>query len=309
MKQDETTLVVLAAGMGTRYGGLKQLEGVGPAGETILDYSVFDAVEGGFKSIVFIVRSEIEEEFRERIGSRFEGRIEVSCAIQEADGFPDSFQIPDGRKKPWGTGHAVLSVAALVDGPFAVINADDFYGRSSFRILHDFLALLDSEPGCENLEEYAMVGFSLKNTLSSHGSVARGVCQQDNRGYLEKIEELKGIESTDEGIVNTEAGKGRKFSGFETVSLNMWGFTPSIFGHLRSGFEEFLNLRGMDSEAEYYLPECVGRAVDKGIAKVKILETSETWMGITYRDDRNQVREHLQELVARGVYSKRLWDG
>ena len=309
MKKGKTTLVVLAAGMGTRYGGLKQLEEVGPSGETILDYSVFDAVEGGFGRILFIVRSEIEEEFRVRVGGRFEERTEVAYAIQGSDGLPHGIQIPENRKKLWGTGHALLSVANLVAGPFGVINADDFYGKSSYCILHDFLLAKDSRREGEFEEEYGMVGFRLRNTLSSHGSVARGVCQRSENGFLERIEELKEIRSTDSGIANTETGKERRFSGLEIVSLNMWGFTPSIFVHLRNGFGKFLDSRRNDREAEYYLPECVGNVVDGGRAKVRILETTESWKGITYREDRVQVVEHIRKLFENGVYPRRLWDG
>ncbi|AWT59266.1 MAG: hypothetical protein DF168_00447 [Candidatus Moanabacter tarae] len=309
MKKGKIALVVLAAGLGTRYRGLKQLEAVGPSGETILDYSVFDAMEGGFGRIVFILRREIEQEFRLRVGSRLEKKIEVTYAIQELDGFTQGFQISENRKRPWGTGHALLSVSNLVGEPFGVINADDFYGQSSFRILHDFLLAKNSRIKNEFDKKYGLVGFRLKNTLSLHGPVSRGICQCNDKGILEKIQELKRIKSTENGILNTEVKKGRRLSGLEIVSLNMWGFAPSIFLHLRDGFEKFLDSRGGERDAEYYLPECVGNAIEAGKAKVRILETSESWRGITYREDRVQVVEHIRELTEGGVYPKRLWDG
>lgn len=298
------TLMVLAAGMGSRYGGLKQIDPVGPAGESILDYSVYDAVRAGFERIVFVIRRDIEEAFRTMVGGRFEGRVPVDYVFQELDHLPDGFSVPAGRTKPWGTAHAVWTGAETIDAPFAVINADDFYGAASYQTLAGFLAhAQDGESA-----HYGMVGFTLRNTLSEHGHVARGICACDEQGYLQRIMERTKILKRGDAAVYLDAdNQEHPLTGDELVSMNMWGFTPSFFVHLRDQFVSFLETQGDDPKAECYIPSAVDRLIADGAADVRMLHTSAAWFGVTYREDKPSVEAHIRRLVDDGVYPSALW--
>lgn len=299
------TLVVLAAGIGSRYGGLKQIEPIGPGGEAVLDYAVFDARRAGFGSFVFVIRKEIERDFRETLGRRFEAHVDIRYAFQELDMLPAGRALPADRKKPWGTGHALLCAEPQVNGPFAVINADDFYGAESFRALGDFLR---ATPPAAGPEPYAMVGFLLERTLSEHGTVARGICQTDSGGNLLSVEELTAIERHADGIRNKEPdGSFRPLMGSETTSLNCWGFPTSLFPHLRRLFAGFLDRNAGQTRTEFYLPMAVNTLIEEGAARVKVLPTPCRWFGVTYRDDRAVVIEGIRALTRDGVYPERLW--
>ncbi len=297
------TLLVLAAGMGSRYGGLKQIDPMGPSGETILDYSVFDAIRAGFGKVVFIIRPDFEQDFRERIAAKFADKIEVGFAFQTLDRLPQGFTVPAGREKPWGTTHAILCARDAVHTPFAVINADDFYGRDSYATLGQYLA------GLQNSElTYAMVGFTLKNTLSDHGTVARGVCQADGQGLLTDIQELTKIAKTATGAENrTEDGVVTLLNGEEPVSMNMWGFTPSIFPLLEKDFSTFLQTKGQELKSESYIPIAVGNLVKSQQATCRILRTTAAWFGVTYREDKAMVQASILEQVRQGNYPTSLW--
>lgn len=296
------TLLVLAAGVGSRYGGLKQMDPVGPHGEAVLDYGVFDAKRAGFDKVTFVIRKDIEADFRELLGKRFEKQIDVSYAFQERDALPAPFQVPADRVKPWGTAHAVLCAKKQVTDPFAVINADDFYGRDTFRSLAGFLKA--PKPA----GSYAMVGFQLKNTLSENGTVARGVCQADAGGFLASIEELTAIEKIDGGARNKHAdGSFRPLSGAETVSMNCWGFQTDLFGHLEEKFASFLGANIGNLKAECYLPAAVNDLIHEKKATVQVLPTASSWFGVTYREDRPVVVDSIRALVKAGEYPERLW--
>jgi UTP-glucose-1-phosphate uridylyltransferase len=289
------SLVVLAAGMGSRYGGLKQIDPVGPGGETVLDYAVFDALRAGFTRVVFVIRRDFEALFREKIGARYTGRATVDYVFQSLDALPAGFTPPAGREKPWGTGHAVWCAREAVRENFAVINADDFYGADSFRQLAGFLR---ATPATE--AAFAMVGFRLANTLSEHGTVARGVCTADTVGRLQSI-----VEQT--GIAAEEVGPGRKYAGDTLVSMNCWGFTPALFGGLDAQFREFLTARGAELKAEFYLPASVSTMIARREATARVLPTESTWFGVTYREDKPRVEAAIAELVRAGTYPARLW--
>lgn len=287
------SLVVLAAGMGSRYGGLKQIDPVGPGGETVLDYAVFDALRAGFGRVVFVIRRDFEGVFRERIGSRYAGRIAVDYVFQSLDALPAGFAAPAGRERPWGTGHAVWCARGALPGNFAVINADDFYGADAFAQLGRFLA---SARG----PSFAMVGFRLANTLSEHGGVSRGIARVNAAGEMSSVEEVH-------GIVAADVGPGRRHSGEEPVSLNCWGFTPALFAGLDRSFPGFLRARGGDPKAEFYLPAAVSGMVAAGEAVVRVLPTSGSWFGVTYREDKPRVEEAIRALVRAGAYPEKLW--
>jgi len=289
------TLLVLAAGMGSRYGGLKQIDPVGPTGETVLDYAVFDARRAGFGRVVFVIRRDFEKLFREKIGARYEGRIAIDYVFQSLDALPAGFTVPAGREKPWGTGHAVWCARDAVRENFAAINADDFYGADSFVQLANFL-------GETHGAQAAMVGFRLANTLSEHGAVSRGVCEADAAGALRSIAERTGILAGEVG-----AGPGKKFSGDELVSMNCWGFTPALFGALDAQLREFLAASGGDAKAEFYLPAAVSEQIARGQASVRVLPTASAWFGVTYREDKPRVTAAIAELVRRGVYPEKLF--
>jgi hypothetical protein len=300
------TLVILAAGIGSRYGGLKQLESVGPSGETIMDYSIYDALRAGFGKAVFVIRPDMEVAFRETIGRRYEQRLAVAYAFQRLDALPPGFSVPTGRAKPWGTGHAVLSAAQEVHEPFAVVNADDFYGANSFAALARFL---QQEDRVDKLPIYAVVGFTLRDTLSDVGAVNRGCCRCTSDGYLESIVEVVGIErhGTD-GRYADQSGHALVISGDEPVSMNTWGFYPVVFDQLRERFERFLNAHAGSPNAEFHLPTGVQELLRAGCARVKLLPTADRWFGVTHPQDRPRVVRMIGELVEGGEYPGRLWD-
>ena len=294
------TLLILAAGMGSRYGGLKQIDPVGPAGETIIDYSIYDALRAGFGKLVFVIRHDIEQQFREIIGARFEKRVAVEYVFQELDKLPPGFSVPTGRTKPWGTTHAILLAEDAIREPFAAINADDFYGQQAYRLLAEHLT--------SGTADYAMAGFILRNTLSEFGSVARGVSRVDGNNYLTSIVEMTKIEPDGKGAKNSDAdGNIIKLTGNEAVSMNFWGFTPALFPQLRARFTGFLKKSGQEQKSECYIPATVGELVSGGQAKVKVLRTNDSWFGVTYREDRPRVVESVRKLIARGDYPEKLW--
>lgn len=297
------TLLVLAAGIGSRYGGLKQIDPVGPTSEIIIDYSIYDAIRAGFGKVVFVIRKDIEETFRECIGSRFEAKIKTEYVFQEIEKLPSGFKVPEGRQKPWGTGHAILMAKDSVKEPFAVINADDFYGRCGY----DVLAKELSKSGTDSIDQYYMVGFKLENTLSEFGYVARGVCKTDSNGFLVEVVERTKIEKIADGAKFTDdEGRIIKLSGKEIVSMNMWGFTPSLFGHLEKHFAEFLEKNIGNLKAEFFIPTVVGDLVNTGKARVKVLESKDLWFGVTYREDKPVVVENIRKLINSGAYPEKL---
>jgi len=297
------TLLILAAGMGSRYGGLKQIDPMGPAGETLLDYSVFDAIRAGFDRAVFVIRPDFEAAFQERVLTRFAGRIETASVFQTIDMLPAGFPVPPGREKPWGTTHAILCARAAVTAPFAMINADDFYGRESFSVLGRHLAELPVES-----DAYCMVGFTLANTLSPHGTVARGVCRTDERGFLTDIQELTGVGLGTDGDIRGQGATGPvELSGHEPVSMNMWGFTPRVFPQLGDNFQAFLEQHGQEPKSECYIPMSLGSLVHAGKATCEVLPTHSTWFGATYADDKPAVQAGLRKLIDAGEYPASLW--
>jgi UTP-glucose-1-phosphate uridylyltransferase len=297
------TLYVLAAGMGSRYGGLKQLDGLGPNGETIMDYSIFDAIRGGFGKVVFVIRKDFEDDFRSKILSKYENHIPVEVVFQSLDKLPEGFTCPPERTKPWGTNHAVLMGKGVINEPFAVINADDFYGRESFAALGKELA---NTFGKKN--NYSMVGFRIGNTLSESGSVARGVCETDENGYLTTVVERTAIERID-GDIQFIDENGQKVVLDETtpVSMNMWGFTPDYFDYSEEYFGEFLKNNIQNLKSEYFIPLMVNELVTKKTVTVKVLDTTSKWFGVTYSNDRQGVVDKIQELVNKGEYPEKLF--
>jgi dTDP-glucose pyrophosphorylase len=292
-------LVVLAAGIGSRYGGLKQVDPVGPHGETIIDYSIYDAIHAGFGSVCFVIRRDIERPFKELVGARFQSRIAVEYVFQELTHLPKGFSAPPSRTKPWGTGHAVLAAAGPVREPFGVINADDFYGQESFQLLAKHL---QSTSG-----DYTMVGFILRNTLSDFGAVARGVCATSPDDFLQQVTELTRIEKVGQGAKNTDAnGQVQPLSGSEIASMNMWGFTPGIFDQLEHEMSRFLREYLQDLKAEFYLTTAVNDLVASGRARVKVLRTRAAWAGVTFREDRPWVMENIRALIRAGRYPEKL---
>jgi NDP-sugar pyrophosphorylase family protein len=296
----QPTLLVLAAGMGSRYGGLKQIDPVGPSGETVLDYAVFDAIRAGFGRVVFVIRREFEALFREKIGAHYAGRIAVDYVFQDLDALPAGCAVPAGREKPWGTGHAVWCAREAVREPFAVINADDFYGEDSFRQLARFLAAPSVAATTDGRAEFALVGFRLANTLSEHGAVSRGLCATGPDGRLASITEHT-------GIVAADVGPGRSFGGDETVSMNCWGFSPRLFAGLDAQFCAFLAARTGEPKAEFYLPAAVSALIARGEAEVRVLPTASAWFGVTYREDKPRVMAAILERVRAGSYPERLF--
>ena len=299
-------LVIMAAGMGRRYGGLKQLDGVGPGGETVTDYCVYDALRAGFGKVVFVIRREMESAFRERIGRMIEAQVETRYVFQEVDSLPAGVRVPAGRRKPWGTAHAVLCGKEAMAEPFAAINADDYYGPDSYTVLCDYLR--NAEDGPEGYD-YCMTGFVLKNTLSPHGHVARGVCEVDGEGLLVEVTERTKIRRFDDGVKYAEdAGEWVRLSAESIASMNMWGFTLSVFNELEARFARFVEEQGADLEAEFFMPEVVGELVREGKARVRVLHTDENWFGVTYREDVTSFRAAMARKIEERVYPERLWE-
>ncbi len=296
------TLLILAAGMGSRYQGLKQMDTFGPSGEAIIDYSIFDAIRAGFGKIVFVISRKIEAEFKEMFIDKLKGKVETSYVLQELDALPNGHKVPKDRVKPWGTGHAVLVAAEDIDTPFAVINADDFYGQHSFDVLADYLKEMPATS-----TDYCMVGYQLYNTLSDHGSVSRGICVTDQSDFLQSITERTKINKQNGKIAYEENGERVPLTGNEIASMNMMGFPPSVMTHYKSQFEDFLKEKGGELKSEFYIPTVVNNLIHSGQARMKVLNTPEKWFGVTYRQDKEVAVKKLQELVEEGVYPSKLW--
>ena len=297
------TLVILAAGMGSRYGGLKQVDPVGPSGETIMDYSIFDAVRAGFNRVVFVIRRDFEEIFKHTIGAKYKGLVEVDYAYQAIDDLPIGYSVPSDRTKPWGTAHAIYSARDVVTAPFAAINADDFYGQDAFRTLATFLSRESPSPGVH----FAMVGYLLAQTLSENGFVARGVCKLGKHGLLETVTEMTKLVCVPDGVENQEdPDEPVKLTGQERVSMNIWGFTPQLFETLTERFPQWLERNARNSKAEWYIPFVVDELVREHLADVTVLPTESSWFGVTYREDKPKVVAAIQKLVDAGVYPVQL---
>lgn len=306
LMNNKATLVIMAAGMGSRYGGLKQIDPVGPNGEIIMEYSIYDAIQAGFGKVVFIIKKEIEETFREVVGKKLEGLVDVEYVYQSIDNLPIGFSVPEGRVKPWGTGHAVLSAREAVKTPFAVINADDFYGSETYRLLYDFLSGNQESSG---KHKYCMVGFILENTLTENGHVARGVCKVDSAGNLVDINERTKIMNFGQHTKYTEDDQNWiVIPKGNIVSMNTWGFNPSLFSELEEQFPIFLkNSRDNNQKAEFFLPTVVDNLIKTGRADVKVLSTNDRWYGVTYQEDKPVVRKSIGDMVREGKYPARLW--
>lgn len=297
------TLVVLAAGLGSRYGGIKQMDPVGPSGEFVLDYSIYDAWRAGFRQVVLVIRPELGQPLREHFGDHLDGRLDVSYVCQDLGDLPEGFSLPADRRKPWGTGHAVWSARKAVFTPFGVINADDFYGSRAYASLAGFL----SSERC-NSETFCMVAYQLANTLSDYGTVSRGICRADADGFLLSVTERTAIEKTgDAARFRDDSGQWQTLSGDELASLNLWGFAPEVFPNLEQLFAEFLRARGDDPKAEFFIPTVVDTLITRGIARTAVLETDERWFGMTYREDRERVIANVAQLIRDGVYPAPLW--
>ena len=292
----DITLLVMAAGMGSRYGGLKQLDAVGPSGETIIDFSVYDAIRAGYNKVVFIIREDFEKQFKEKISNKYQDKIEVEIVYQDLHDLPNSFSCPKDRSKPWGTGHAILAARNLISEPFAAINGDDFYGRESFNIISDHYSSVNSG--------FAMAAFQLDKTLSDYGSVSRGICEQ-NLNQLVAVVETHGIKKNSAG--NIECDRDISLLGNELVSMNMWGFMPSIFDHLEKMFNEFLVENISDLKSEFLIPSVVNNLIEKNIEKVQVLKTKSTWFGVTYIEDKPFVKNQIKELIQTGIYPEKLF--
>lgn len=302
----QLTLIVLAAGIGSRYGGLKQLEPMGPSGEALLDYGIYDAVRAGFERVVLVIRPELEDAFRERLAGRFADSPSFEFAHQELSDLPPGFSVPEGRGKPWGTGHAALAARTATSGPFVVMNADDFYGATAYDVLAQHLR----EAAGSGAVEFAAAGYTLRDTLSPHGGVSRAVCEVDGAGYLARVTELKKIDEVD-GVLSgvTVAGERRELTGDETVSMNLWAATPAAFPLLEREFERFLVEHGDDPDAEFYLSNSVNDLIASGEMRVRVIPTPGPWLGVTHREDKPYVVAQLRELVAAGHYPEDLASG
>lgn len=301
------TLLVLAAGMGSRYGSLKQMDGVGPNGEAIIDYSVYDAIRAGFGKVVFVIRHSFADDFRSVFNAeRFGGRIEVEYVYQELDYLPEGFSVPEGREKPWGTNHAVMMAADAIDTPFAVINADDFYGENAYKVIGDYLSKLD---GSKN--KYCMVGYEVNKTLSENGTVSRGVCTVNRCGNLTSMVERTKIERNADGvIVFHDLGDDVALEENTPVSMNLFGFTPDYFAYSQEAFKEFLadEATKTNLKAEFFIPLMVNRLIGGGVAKMKVLKTSSQWFGVTYKEDKPQLVAKIEALIEQGAYPRNLWE-
>ena len=292
----DITLLVMAAGMGSRYGGLKQLDAVGPSDETIIDFSVYDAIRAGYNKVVFIIREDFEKQFKEKISNKYEDKIKVEIVYQDLHDLPNSFSCPKDRSKPWGTGHAILAARNVISEPFAAINGDDFYGRESFKIISDHYSSLNSG--------FAMAAFQLDKTLSDYGSVSRGICKQ-NLNQLVTVVETHGIKKSSAG--NIECDRDISLLGNELVSMNMWGFMPSVFDYLEKMFNEFLDENISDLKKEFLIPSVVNDLIEKNIEKVQVLKTKSTWFGVTYIEDKPFVKNQIKELIQTGIYPEKLF--
>ena len=296
------TLLILAAGMGSRYGGLKQIEPVGPNGETILEYSVYDAIRAGFGKVVFVIRESFAIDFKARFESKLAGKINIEYVYQEIDKLPQGFVLPEGREKPWGTGHAVLMARSVIHEPFAAINADDFYGAEAYKVVADFLSQSVQE------EKYSMVGYRLNKTLSDFGGVSRGICQTDKNNFLTEITETHKIRQVGDTIVcESENKETVQLTGDETVSMNFWGFHPSVFANIENQFIDFLKINIQTPKSEFYIPFVVFEMIKSGKAKVKVLKADSPWFGVTYQEDKPFVIEQIQKLTDQGIYPEKLW--
>lgn len=304
----EPTLVVLAAGMGSRYGGLKQIDPIDGDGHIIMDFSVYDAVRAGFEKVIFIIKRENEQAFREAIGDRLSRFIQVSYVFQELDNIPEGFTVPEGRVKPWGTGHAVLSCIDEINGPFVVINADDYYGVRAFQMAYDFLTDPEAE---DTAGRYMMVGYRLENTLTENGYVSRGVCVTDDEGYLRGINERTHIEKRGDGAAYTEneGASWTELPADAAVSMNMWGFSADILEELKKRFVVFLeeNLEKNPLKCEFFLPFVVDELLEEKKATVKVLKSADKWYGVTYKEDKPMVMAAVQNLKDQGLYPQKLW--
>lgn len=296
------TLLVLAAGMGSRYGGNKQLDQVGPSGETIIDYSIYDAKRAGFGKVVFIIRRDIEEQFKETFVRRLEKVIDIEYVFQELGNLPEGYAVPEGRQKPWGTSHAILVSEPMIHEPFGVINADDYYGVDAFKVLYDFLTTDTND------SNYCIVGYKLGNTLSEHGHVNRGICSVNKAGFLENIVETRSIEKRPDGIFAPDAqGHILKYTGEEIVSMNLWGFKPSCYKYLGMEFRNFLREKISDLKAELDIPTSVDKFVKKGEITIQIITSNSKWFGVTYREDKPFVVESIRRMVDAGIYPAKLF--
>ena len=285
----------MAAGMGSRYGGLKQLDAIGPSGETIIDYSVYDAIKAGFTKVVFIIRKDFEQEFKSKITDKYEGRIQVEFAFQDLNDLPDEFTCPEGREKPWGTGHAILSARNVINEPFVAINGDDFYGRESFKVVADYYR--------KGANSFSMVAFKLDKTLSSFGGVTRGLCTVNDE-KLNTVIETADLEKTDYGV---SSNRDIKLDGSEPVSMNVWGFTPILFKYLEEKFVEFLSENGTEMKSEYLIPSVVNELIQSGQETVHVLRSGATWFGVTYKEDKPYVEGEIEKLVNKGEYPGKLF--
>lgn len=297
------TLLILAAGMGSRYGGLKQLDQIGPSGETLMDYSIYDAKRAGFGKVVFVIRESFEEDFKNKIFVKYKDFIEVDYVFQELDNLPEDIEVPEGRVKPWGTGHAVLVAQQKINEPFAVINADDFYGKDSFSAIASFLNALDED----NTQTYCLLAFKLKNTLSEHGTVSRGLCYLDKNDYLVNIEEHTKIYTEGGKILSSKDDKTFDLSETAPVSMNLMGFTPSAFKYFKYYFNDFIDKNKTDLKAEFYLPEVVSKVIKSGSGKVRVLPSNEKWFGVTYKEDKEIVVKSIKSMVDKGIYPEKLF--
>jgi len=313
------TLLVLAAGMGSRYGGLKQIDGFGPHGETIVDYSIYDALRAGFAKVVFVIRRELESAFRSAVGDKYGSRIAVEYVFQELDDLPPGFTVQTGRTKPWGTAHAIWCARRAITEPFASINADDYYGKSSFKVVAEHLRrapapgrvpLTGPLPTKSIAGEYCMVGYPVLQTLSEHAAVARAICEVDEQGFLAAlVERMKVERAGDGGRYVDEAGRAHALDGRQVVSMNFWGFTPSVFEHIERHLVRFLETQGRAREnSECLIPVVVGELIKEKSATVRVLPTSDTWFGVTHPEDKPDVMKTIREMVARGEYPSPLWD-
>lgn len=298
------TLLVLAAGMGSRYGSLKQMDGVGPNREAIIDYSIYDAIRAGFGKVVFVIRNSFGEEFREIFSpERFGGQVEVEYVYQELDYLPEGFTVPEGREKPWGTNHALMMAAPVIREPFAVINADDFYGADAYRVIGSYLSKL-----ADSQNDYCMVAYELSKTLSENGSVSRGVCTVSADGMLEGMVERTQIERVADGrIVFHDGGADEELAENTPVSMNLFGFTPDYFAHAEDYFRTFLQERGRELKSECYMPSVVNKLIHDGTATLCVLHSSAQWFGVTYKADRAPLVKRIRELIDAGVYPEKLW--